>query len=244
MLTPRYCAAHQEDRMIKRSTKGSSPEQAATAPRESDEGLPAFFGLSPNQVVAYNLALARAQRRWTQAEATAALEPYLGVRWSVVNYSAAERSVAGERIRNFDADEIVAFARAFELPVTWFFMPPDPAAGEGAPIALAVPDGGRFGKAITEMVDLVFGDRSQVGLLSTRLGDFLDHLGALPLTAAQRQIQELADARVANLVRHSFANLSNWRTSLRSLANQIEDLLLQAQVLTYDDLEVPEEARS
>jgi len=64
------------------------------------------------------------------------------------------------------------------------------------------------------------------------------------LTAAQRQIQELADVRVANLVRHSFANLSNWRTSLRSLANQIEDLLLQAQVLTYDDLEVPEEARS
>jgi len=216
----------------------------ATAPRVSDEEVPGCFGLSPNQVVAYNLALARAQRRWTQAEATAALEPYLGVRWSVVNYSAAERSVAGERIRNFDADEIVAFARAFELPVTWFFMPPDPAAGEGVPIALAVPDGGRFGKAITEMVDLVFGDRSQVGLLSTRLGDFLDHLGALPLTAAQRQIQELADARVANLVRHSFANLSNWRTSLRSLANQIEDLLLQAQVLTYDDLEVPEEARS
>ncbi len=230
--------------MIKRSTKGSSPEQAATAPRVSGEEVPGCFGLSPNQVVAYNLALARAQRRWTQAEATAALEPYLGVRWSVVNYSAAERSVAGERIRNFDADEIVAFARAFELPVTWFFMPPDPASGEGVPITLAVPDGGRFGKAITEMVDLVFGDRSQVGLLSTRLGDFLDHLGALPLTAAQRQIQELADVRVANLVRHSFANLSNWRTSLRSLANQIEDLLLQAQVLTYDDLEVPEEARS
>jgi len=229
--------------MIKRSTKGSSPEQAATAPRVSDEEVPGCFGLSPNQVVAYNLALARAHKRWTQAEATTALEPYLGVRWSVVNYSAAERSVAGERIRNFDADEIVAFARAFELPVTWFFMPPDPASGEGVPITLAVPDGGRFGKAISEIVDLVFGDRAQVGLLSTRLEAFLDHLGPLPLSAAQRQVKELADARVASLVRHSFANLADWRTSLRALANQIEELLLQAKVLTYDELEVPEEAR-
>jgi len=74
----------------------------------------------------------------------------------------------------------VAFARAFELPVTWFFMPPDPASGEGVPITLAVPDGGRFGKAITEMVDLVFGDRSQVGLLSTRLATSLTTWGPCP----------------------------------------------------------------
>jgi hypothetical protein len=40
-------------------------------------------------------------------------------------FSAAERSVAGKRIREFDADTIQAFARTFDLPVAWFFLPPD-----------------------------------------------------------------------------------------------------------------------
>ena len=40
-------------------------------------------------------------------------------------FSAAERSVAGKRIRVFDADTVHAFARAFELPIGFFFLPPD-----------------------------------------------------------------------------------------------------------------------
>src|ERR671931_1797685 len=76
---------------------------------------------TPNQVVAYNLARARVLRGWTQDEAAAALEPWLGVRWSRATFSQAERSVAGKLIRNFTADEIVAFARTFRLPVEWFF---------------------------------------------------------------------------------------------------------------------------
>jgi transcriptional regulator with XRE-family HTH domain len=78
-----------------------------------------------NQVVAWNLALARTFRGLTQEEAAERLEPFLGERWSKVTFSAAERSVTGRRVRNFDADEIVAFARAFELPVAWFFVPPE-----------------------------------------------------------------------------------------------------------------------
>ncbi len=77
--------------------------------------------VSPNQLVAYNLAQARLNKGWTQEQAAAALEPFLGVHWSKASFSAAERSVDGERIRQFTADEIVAFARCFELPVTWFF---------------------------------------------------------------------------------------------------------------------------
>src|SRR3546814_10466071 len=83
-----------------------------------DDEVPLYFGLTPNQVVAYNLAQARALKGWTQDQAAEALEPHLGARWSSASYSAAERSVDGNRIRNFDADEIVAFARAFELPIT------------------------------------------------------------------------------------------------------------------------------
>ncbi len=80
--------------------------------------------LSAGQVVAYNLARARALRGWNQEQAATRLEPHLGVRWSNVVLSAAERSYAGKRVRQFTADEIVAFSQAFELPVVWFFLPP------------------------------------------------------------------------------------------------------------------------
>ena len=98
---------------------------------------------TPNQVVAYNLRRARNLHGWTQDEAAAALEPYLGVRWSRVVFSSAERSTAGERIRQFSADELVAFAAAFELPISFFFLPPndlEQVALRDAPEALASED--------------------------------------------------------------------------------------------------------
>src|SRR5687768_15233145 len=67
-----------------------------------------YWGMTPNQVVAYNLAAARELRGWTQDQAAAALEPYLGVRWSTASVSQAERSITGKFIRQFEADEIVA----------------------------------------------------------------------------------------------------------------------------------------
>src|SRR5215213_6097132 len=80
--------------------------------------------LTPNQIVAWNLAQARKGRKWTQEEAAEHLEPYLGERWSKATYSAAERSVDGARIRQFTADDLHAFSRAFELPMTLFLTPP------------------------------------------------------------------------------------------------------------------------
>lgn len=41
-------------------------------------------------------------------------------------FSQAERSLDGSKIRRFDADEIVAFSRVFEVPVGCFFGPPAP----------------------------------------------------------------------------------------------------------------------
>jgi hypothetical protein len=86
--------------------------------------------LTPGQVVAYNLARARGLRGWSQQQAAIRLEPYLGVRWSNVVLSAAERSYTGKRVRQFTADEVVAFAQAFGLPVVWFFLPPGADADE------------------------------------------------------------------------------------------------------------------
>jgi hypothetical protein len=81
--------------------------------------------LSPCQIVAWNLEGARRLRGWTQDQAAKKLEPYLGYRLSRAAFSQAERSLYG-KLRRFDADEIVAFARAFELPLAYFFCPPQP----------------------------------------------------------------------------------------------------------------------
>lgn len=80
--------------------------------------------LSANRAVAYNLALARRSRGWTQEQAAEALEEHLGQRWSKASWSAAERSFDGTRVREFTADEIVALSETFGLPVGWWFLPP------------------------------------------------------------------------------------------------------------------------
>jgi hypothetical protein len=195
-----------------------------TRRRTAEHDVPLYFGLTPNQVVAYNLAQARLLKGWTQDQASEALEPFLGSRWSKANYSAAERSVDGTRIRNFDADEIVAFARAFELPVTWFFLPPPPWSAPGVPAKLRTPDIERFGAPLALLADLVFGDELQLAAMTLRLHAFLDELGPNPLSDAQQRIADAIDARKAELVRHALGDLQQWQTQLRALANHLEDL--------------------
>ncbi len=207
-------------------------------PEDSGGDRKHFVGLTPNQVVAYNLALAREIKGWTQDQAAEALEPYLGVRWSKASVSQAERSVAGGFVRNFTADEIVAFARCYERPVTWFFMPPPPLAGVGVATRLAVADAPRMGENVAMLVDLVFGDRNQQYDLCRRLDAFLAATVPGSLTDAQHRIAALADQRVAALVRHAFTGLGHWQTSLRSLANQLEDLEGRSKLAMASQLDV------
>ena len=61
----------------------------------------------------------------TQEQAAALVEPFLGELWSKAVWSAAERSVDGKRPRRFDADEIAAFSRAFNVPIAWWFERPE-----------------------------------------------------------------------------------------------------------------------
>jgi hypothetical protein len=60
----------------------------------------------------------------TQEETAQALEPLLGQRLPQASISAIERAYDGDRRREFDAQEILAFALAFDLPLIWFFLPP------------------------------------------------------------------------------------------------------------------------
>jgi hypothetical protein len=82
--------------------------------------------MTAHQLVAHNLRRAREEWKWTQERAAQALEPYLGKRWSPASFSIAERSADEDsRKREFDANELLAFSRAFERPLAWFFTPPD-----------------------------------------------------------------------------------------------------------------------
>lgn len=166
------------------------------------------------------------------------------MRWSKASFSQAERSVAGRFIRNFSADEIAAFARAFGLPITWFFMPPLAWAEPGVPARPETPDAEQLERELTLLIDLFFGDEEGQGLLDSRLNGFLDQLGTQPLTTAQQRIASLVGSRVAALVRHSFAGLEEWRVSLRSIANQLEDLETRARGEVEADLANGEEPRA
>jgi transcriptional regulator with XRE-family HTH domain len=194
--------------------------------------VPLYVGLTPNQIVAYNLARAREWKGWTQEQAAEALEPYLGKRWSTASFSQAERSIAGKVNRNFDAGELVAFARAFEVPIGWFFMPP---WADQRPVKLTTPDAKHIDTALATLVDLVFGDEDGQALLALRLREWLRERPP-QLTAAQQRVTSLGRHRVEALARHSIDDLAQWQTALRAMANHLEDLETGAKRTIADEL--------
>lgn len=86
--------------------------------------VPAPPTVDLNQVVAYNLRAARELRGWTQDDLAERLEPYLGQRLTQASISAMERSWESDRRREFDAQDLLAFAMATNLPILWFLLPP------------------------------------------------------------------------------------------------------------------------
>ena len=72
-----------------------------------------------NQLVAYNLAYWRKTAGLTQEE----LGELIG--WSKAAISAAERAWDGKRIRQFDADLLIAIVTTLDIPLAALFLPPD-----------------------------------------------------------------------------------------------------------------------
>lgn len=108
---------------------------------------------TPNQLVAYNLARIRRQRGLTQEQTVEQLTTFLGTRWSVASLSAAERSVDGKRVKEFNADELIALSRAFDVPLAFWFTPPP--ADEHPRVA--TPDSSDEGLPVDTILDVVFG---------------------------------------------------------------------------------------
>ncbi len=98
------------------------PDSSFDEVPEADDDTPHMTG---NQLVAYNLQRARKARGWSQEVLGVRLSGMTGRSWSKASVSAAESSWRGGRVRRFDANEILAFARALSLPVAYFLLPPD-----------------------------------------------------------------------------------------------------------------------
>ena len=94
-------------------------------------------GWTASQVVAHNLTRARELRGMTQAEIAERLTRFTGSPWSATTVAQAEGSVSGVRVRQFTANELAALARTFDLPILYFFLPPEDRSGE-----FLIPDAG------------------------------------------------------------------------------------------------------
>jgi hypothetical protein len=182
-----------------------------------------------SQIVAHNFWWARTRLRgWSQDLAAEKLAPYVGARWTKSNVSALEGSMyKGDR--RVDVDDLLAFARAFELPVVWFLLPPpnasaivggEPSRKRGTPPAHPVE---QQPMAPADLVGLLLGGHSP-GLAPDQLSgsevgwaELFERLAELPpafLSAAMRT-QAMT---VESFIRAAFEDTSHIERTLLDLA--------------------------
>ncbi len=125
---------------------------------------------SASQVVAHNLTRARELRGLTQVQVAERLSGFTGTKWSQATVAQAEGSVSGQRIRQFTANELVALARTFDLPVLFFFLPPDD--GEGRFLT----DDSKAGLPWEYLLVLLLGHRQSFGIVADRTANWADVL--------------------------------------------------------------------
>lgn len=119
-----------------------------------------------SQIVAHNMAAARELREMTQAEVADALSAATGAKWSATTVAQAEGSVAGTRIRQFTATELVALSRIFDLPITYFFMP-----SSDPDIGFKTADSPRGGWSWEYLLTLVWSHEDNYPLLADRAAE-------------------------------------------------------------------------
>lgn len=187
--------------------------------------------MTPNQIVAYNVARARALRGWTQAEAGEHLAPYLGSRMSEASFSALERSATSvNRIKVFSADELLALSRGFDLPIGYFLTPPPPESDA----AVHTPDAGLRGLDPIVLLNAVLGtpenlEHWQRDLLAYSASTApeppskREKAHVSPADLAER-IDPLADLRAKALLRSALGETADAADVLERLAQALRQL--------------------
>lgn len=133
-----------------------------------------------NEIVAYNFKRVREMYGWTQDEVADRLERFLGVRLPQASISGIERGYQG-RHREFDAQELLAFACCFDVPLIWFFIPPP---GDRRPLR-------NTSDHVNELYALLLGREDQLGLLYERFRE----LGIEEPTDADHAWERLTSGR-------------------------------------------------
>jgi transcriptional regulator with XRE-family HTH domain len=240
LLPRKVTGMAREERVVRDLTPDQASELASMQEQgENDDDAPLREVSSPNRVVAYNLVRARKLRGLTQQQACDRLERYLGVRWSNVVFSAAERSASLdiERVRQFTADEIVAFARTFELPVAWFFLPPGGDADRarrtgigGLPLVSTVRDAPAVDEDTltpAELLELVV--NTDLASLVKEMNDRIEsyELGiesALVRRALMDHLEQWALATISDALVRDRHSLNTARSRVHRLAAQLDAL--------------------
>lgn len=176
---------------------------------------------SPNQVVAYNVGRARALRGWTQEQAASELSNHLEKRMSRASYSAMERSIGGGRVKQFSADELVALARGFNLPLLWFLLPPPLDDDPG----LHVPHTTSRGIEFTEFLDIMFGTPENLEPYREGLRRWASDATAEGLVQkVERQLAATDDAQQEALLAETVGDVTTAQDTLRRAADLLEEL--------------------
>lgn len=144
------------------------------------DALAVVQSVTINQVVGYNMSWYRKKAGLTQED----LGQRLGG-WTKVAVSAAERSWDGKRIRKFDADELVAIARALGIPVPALFLPPDN-AGTAVKYELAGSSGNLQATLLTDLLPYFLPTSGDESPVMAAFRNRLMALGAGFLTEADR----------------------------------------------------------
>lgn len=181
---------------------------------DADDSTQQGQRMTPNQIVAANLTRARRLRRWTQEEAAQALRPHLGSLWSKATFSAAERSVEGTRIRQFTADDLAAFAAAFHLPVTWFFIPHLDIEPDMGLVGLPGTDGMPPLDYLYQVVGPAEAADALVELMRTVTRG--SHQGLA------REMYDIASFALQAAVKDATADFEHWSGDLRDLADALD----------------------
>lgn len=179
---------------------------------------------TPNQVVAGNLTRLRHRRGLTQGEVARLLSRVAAKEWTEAMVAHAERSVTGNRIREFTADDLVTLARAFDVPVLYFLTPPP--RGMWVQIPHSRID------TIT-MLEAVLGRLDNLAEWETLLDEWNfagDEEVPFPLSQQRRDkiravAGEIALIRAHHLIRKHFnGDLVQLQATLRSIADLVLDV--------------------
>lgn len=186
--------------------------------------------LSPAQIVAINLRRARELRGMTMEEAAGVMEPFLGSRWSRATFSAAEVGSlrVGAKIRQFTADDLVAFSQTFRLPVSFFLVPP--VTWEDRPVHIKRPEVDEAA-ALTPatLIDLIF-DRPQ------ELTDHLQNtLARIPMESRTQRQQDWS-ATPASVLGEVLDKLND-ADQLAQTLREVADLLIEAREKHVQDID-------